>query len=168
MHMFKNLFGKKEKEVVTEVELASPLTGTATMLENVDDPVFSQKMMGDGLAVMPTEGLVVAPADGEIVQVFPTGHAVGIKVVNDAEILIHIGLETVAMKGEGFTAHVREGDKVKKGDKLVSFDMALVTERAKSTVTPLIITNTDAMIIEQLASGEVEAGVTPFLRVSAK
>ncbi|OCA90831.1 PTS glucose transporter subunit IIA [Bacillus sp. FJAT-27225] len=165
--MFKNLFGKKQ-EVVTEVELVSPLTGTAAALESVDDPVFSQKMMGDGLAVQPAEGTVVAPVDGEIVQVFPTGHAVGIKAANGAEILIHIGLETVSMKGEGFTAHVHEGDKVKKGDKLVSFDMSLVTERAKSTVTPLIITNTDAMTIEQLATGEVEAGVTPFLKVTSK
>ncbi|WP_059170796.1 PTS glucose transporter subunit IIA [Bacillus sp. FJAT-27445] len=164
--MFKKLFGKKEQ--TKEVVLVAPLTGVATLLENVDDPVFSQKMMGDGLAVEPTEGVVVSPVDGEIIQVFPTKHAVGIKAANGAEILLHIGLETVSMKGEGFTAHVREGDKVKAGDKLVTFDMAVVTEKAKSTVTPLIITNSDAMDIEILASGNVERGTTPFIKITAK
>ena len=166
MGIFKNLFGKKEE--VKEVELVAPLTGMATQLENVDDPVFAQKMMGDGLAIEPSEGVVVAPVDGEIIQVFPTKHAVGIKAENGAEILIHIGLETVGMKGEGFTAHVMEGDKIRKGDKLVTFDMSMVTEKAKSTVTPLIITNSDAMEVEVLASGNVERATTPFLKVTAK
>ncbi|WP_053366853.1 PTS sugar transporter subunit IIA [Bacillus sp. FJAT-27245] len=164
--MFKKLFGKKEE--TKEVVLVAPLTGMATLLDNVDDPVFSQKMMGDGLAVEPTEGVVVSPADGEIIQVFPTKHAVGIKAANGAEILLHIGLETVSMKGEGFTAHVREGDKVKAGDKLVTFDMAIVSEKAKSTVTPLIITNSDSMEIDILASGRVERGTTPFIKITAK
>ncbi|WP_316569891.1 PTS glucose transporter subunit IIA [Neobacillus sp. YIM B06451] len=164
--MFKKLFGKKEE--TKEVVLVAPLTGMATVLDNVDDPVFSQKMMGDGLAVEPTEGVVVSPVEGEIIQVFPTKHAVGIKAANGAEILLHIGLETVSMKGEGFTAHVREGDKVSAGDKLVTFDMAIVTEKAKSTVTPLVITNSDSMEIEILASGRVERGTTPFIKITAK
>ncbi|WP_409270374.1 PTS glucose transporter subunit IIA [Neobacillus sp. SCS-31] len=164
--MFKKLFGKKEE--TKEVVLVAPLSGMATVLDNVDDPVFSQKMMGDGLAVEPTEGVVVSPVDGEIIQVFPTKHAVGIKAANGAEILLHIGLETVSMKGEGFTAHVSEGDKVRAGDKLVTFDMAIVSEKAKSTVTPLVITNSDSMDIEILASGQVERGTTPFIKLTAK
>ena len=103
--------------------------------------MFSEKMMGDGIAIKPSNGKVVSPVDGDIVQVFPTKHAVGVKAGNGAEILIHIGLETVALDGEGFTVRVKEGDKVKKGDPLVDVDLAVVSEKASSTVTPMLITN---------------------------
>ncbi|WP_050615306.1 PTS sugar transporter subunit IIA [Bacillus testis] len=141
---FKKLFGKNEETNNNDV-LAAPATGKFVPLEEVPDPVFSQKMMGDGVAVDPTEGLIVAPIDAEVLQVFPTKHAVGLKTSNNTEILIHIGLETVALKGEGFEAHVKEGDKVKKGDKLISFDLDIIRTKAKSTITPVIITNTDAV-----------------------
>ncbi|MFP3490142.1 PTS glucose transporter subunit IIA, partial [Staphylococcus sp. SIMBA_130] len=85
----------------------------------VPDPVFSEKMMGDGVAIKPTNGEVVSPVIGEIIQVFPTKHAVGIRAENGAEIFIHIGLETVSLDGEGFTSYVGEGDQVKQGDKLI-------------------------------------------------
>ena len=98
-------------------------------------------MMGDGIAIKPSNGKMVSPVDGDIVQVFPTKHAVGVKAGNGAEILIHIGLETVALDGEGFTVRVKEGDKVKKGDPLVDIDLAVVSEKASSTVTPMLITN---------------------------
>ncbi|MGD6844994.1 PTS sugar transporter subunit IIA [Bacillus infantis] len=160
--MFKKLFGKKEE--ITEVELKAPLTGKAVDLEEVPDPVFSEKMMGDGLAIEPSEGIVVSPVDGEVVQVFPTKHAIGLRAENGAEILIHIGLETVSMKGEGFETHISEGSKVKTGDKLVSFDIDLVKEKAKSTVTPVIITNGDALSsIEKKPLGAVNRGETPII-----
>ncbi|MBM7647898.1 PTS system glucose-specific IIA component [Bacillus ectoiniformans] len=166
--MFKKLFGKKE-EVSKVVELSSPLTGKVIALEEVPDPVFSQKMMGDGLAIEPTEGKVVSPVDGEIMQLFPTKHAVGIKAENGAEILIHIGLETVNMKGEGFEAHIAQGDQVKKGDTLVTFDLALVGEKASSTVTPIIITNGDDMeSVNKSGSGAVTAAQDVVLTVTAK
>lgn len=140
--MLKGLFGKKESEVV----VTAPLNGKVVDLSNVPDPVFSQKMMGDGLAIEPSEGLVVAPVDGEIQSVFPTKHAVGIKTKTGVEILIHIGLDTVNLNGEGFEAYVKAGDKVKRGDKLISFDLGIITEKAKSTVTPIIITNMDEVV----------------------
>ncbi|MGD6857297.1 PTS sugar transporter subunit IIA [Bacillus infantis] len=162
--MFKKLFGKKEE--ITEVVLKAPLTGKAVDLAEVPDPVFSEKMMGDGLAIEPSEGIVVSPVDGEVVQVFPTKHAIGLRAENGAEILIHIGLETVSMKGEGFETHISEGSKVKTGDKLVSFDIDLVKEKAKSTVTPVIITNGDALSsIEKKALGAVNRGETPVITV---
>jgi sugar PTS system EIIA component len=162
--MFKKLFGKKEE--ITEVVLKAPLTGKAVDLAEVPDPVFSEKMMGDGLAIEPTEGIVVSPVDGEVVQVFPTKHAIGLRAENGAEILIHIGLETVSMKGEGFETHISEGSKVKTGDKLVTFDMDLVKEKAKSTVTPVIITNGDALSsIEKKATGAVSRGETSIIEV---
>ncbi|BCB04426.1 PTS sugar transporter subunit IIA [Bacillus sp. KH172YL63] len=166
--MFKKLFGKKEETPKTIVALA-PLTGTVKALEDVPDPVFSQRMMGDGMAIDPTVGKVVSPVDGEIMQLFPTKHAVGIKAKNGAEILIHIGLETVSMEGEGFEAHVSEGSKVKAGDPLISYDLELVKEKAKSTMTPIIITNGDDMnglVKRELTS--VTAGQDEILEISSK
>ncbi|TCN23151.1 PTS sugar transporter subunit IIA [Mesobacillus foraminis] len=164
--MFKKLFGKKEEPVKT-IQLNAPLSGTAVPLERVPDPVFAEKMMGDGLAIEPSEGLVVSPVDGEIMQVFPTKHAIGIRAKNGAEILIHIGLETVSLNGEGFQTYISEGDKVKTGDKLVAFDMEIIKEKAKSTVTPIIITNTDqaaSLVIK--GEGKVERGTSSIIEVT--
>ncbi|MFC7783650.1 PTS glucose transporter subunit IIA [Rossellomorea sp. GCM10028870] len=166
--MLKKLFGKKEEAPKT-VNAVAPLTGTLKSLEDVPDPVFSQKMMGDGIAIDPTEGKVVSPVDGEIMQLFPTKHAVGIKAKNGAEILIHIGLETVSMNGEGFEAHISEGSKVSMGDPLITFDLNLVKEKAKSTITPIILTNGDDMdelVKKELTS--VIAGQDEVLEISSK
>src|SRR5699024_3774093 len=102
--MFKNLF--KKKETPKEEQIIAPLSGKVKQLEEVPDPTFSEKMMGEGIAIEPDEGLVVAPFDGEIIQVFPTKHAIGIQGESGLEILIHIGLETVSLKGEGFEVFV--------------------------------------------------------------
>ncbi|MEH7380613.1 PTS glucose transporter subunit IIA [Bacillus sp. JJ1533] len=165
--MFKKLFGSKDKKV--EETLIAPATGKILALEEVPDPVFSQKMMGDGLAIEPSEGKIVSPVQGEIIQVFPTKHAIGIKTEIGLELLIHIGLETVNMKGEGFTAHVKEGDKVEVGTELVTFDLALVKENAASTITPIVITNFDAVeTFEKIGSGQVTAGSTELAKVKKK
>lgn len=121
------------------------MNGKYVKLEDIPDPVFAEKMMGEGFGVDPTDGEVVAPVAGTVMQVFPTNHAVGIKTNNGLEVLIHIGLETVAMEGKGFEGHVSEGDKVEKGDKLVTFDMDLVKSEANSTISPVIITNSDVL-----------------------
>src|SRR5699024_12139401 len=121
----------------------APVDGQLIGLEEVTDPVFSEKMMGDGIAIKPANGSVVSPVQGEVVQVFPTKHAVGIKTDNGVEVLTHIGLETVSLDGQGFTAYIQEGDKVKPGDKLITFDKAVIDEKAKSSITPMIITNAD-------------------------
>lgn len=143
MSFLKKLFGKNEGK--TEEVLVAPITGKVIPLEEVPDPVFAQKMMGDGLAIEPTEGTVVSPVNGEIVQFFPTKHAIGIKSETGVEILIHVGLETVAMKGEGFEALVEVGNKVTVGTPLLTFDIELIKEKAKSIVTPVIITNGDVL-----------------------
>ncbi len=166
--MLKKLFGKKEEAPKT-VNAVAPLTGTVKSLEEVPDPVFSQKMMGDGIAIDPTIGKVVSPVDGEIMQLFPTKHAVGIKAKNGAEILIHIGLETVSMNGEGFEAHISEGSKVSIGDPLITYDLELVKEKAKSTITPIIITNGDDMgeLVKKDVTS-VTAGQEQVLEISSK
>lgn len=165
--MFNKLFGKKE--VKKEETLIAPLTGKIVNIEEVPDPTFAQKMMGDGIAIEPTEGVVVSPVDGEIVQFFHTKHAIGIQSEAGAEILIHVGLETVSMNGEGFEGHVNVGDKVKAGDKLLSFDLELIKEKAASTVTPIVITNGDAIeSLDKRAASEATKGETSLLQVKMK
>jgi PTS system glucose-specific IIA component len=166
--LFKWLFRKKGKPS-KEIDVYTPVSGKILSLEEVPDPVFSEKMMGDGIAIEPSDGRVVAPFDGDIMQIFPTKHAVGIKAANGAEILIHVGLETVSMKGEGFESHVSQGDKVKKGDLLITFDLNLIREKANSTITPIIVTNGD--MIENIAKKEndiVTAGEEVLLTVTVK
>ena len=114
------MFGFGKSKVI---EFVTPLEGEIIKIDQVDDPVFSEKMMGDGFAIMPTNGKIYAPIDGEVASIFPTGHAIGIKHGEKLEVLIHFGLETVKLKGEGFTTHVKQGDKVKAGDLLIEVDI---------------------------------------------
>ncbi|SDN30594.1 PTS system IIA component, Glc family (TC 4.A.1) [Fictibacillus solisalsi] len=165
--MLRKLFGKKDQDTPTEEIVVSPLNGRIIPLEEVPDPVFSEKMMGDGIAVVPEDGELMSPVDGEVLQVFPTKHAVGIKTKSGLEILIHIGLETVMMKGEGFTSLVKEGDRVRTGQPLISFNVDLVKEKAKSTVTPIIITNGEkAGSVEKLSPDQAQAGTTQIMRIT--
>ncbi|UOB78919.1 PTS glucose transporter subunit IIA [Bacillus sp. ZJS3] len=165
--MFKKLFGLGSK--TNEETIVAPLTGAVKNIEEVPDPVFAGRMMGDGVAIDPTEGVVVSPVDGEIVQLFHTKHAVGIKAKNGTEILIHVGLETVKMEGEGFEAHVSEGQAVKAGDKLISFDLELIREKAKSIITPIVITNTDAAeSIKTTVGVTATKGSTEVMKVTMK
>jgi sugar PTS system EIIA component len=160
--MFKKLFSKKE----TEEALMAPLSGKVVALSEVPDPTFSEKMLGDGIAIMPTEGRVVSPVNGEIITVFPTKHAIGIRSEQEAEILIHIGLETVQMNGEGFKQHIQEGDKVKAGQLLMEFSLDLVREKAKSTITPVIITNLDQKLsVQPVLSPNAKSGETTIMKV---
>ncbi|MBS2969361.1 PTS glucose transporter subunit IIA [Metabacillus sp. KIGAM252] len=166
--MFKKLFGKKE-EVSKEETVFAPMKGKLVTLEEVPDPVFSQKMMGDGAAIIPAEGKVVAPVNGEVIQLFHTKHAIGLRSETGMELLIHIGLETVSMNGEGFEAHVKEGDKVSAGDLLITCDLSLINEKASSTITPIVITNGDILeSVEKAESQETDEGKTKIFVVKAK
>jgi sugar PTS system EIIA component len=164
--MLKSLFGKKE----SVVHIYSPLNGKLVDITKVPDPVFSQKMMGDGVAIEPIDGLVVSPIQGEVVSIFPTKHAIGLKTKSGLELLIHIGLETVNLNGEGFETFVTVGDKVKPGDRLISFNLDLIREKAASTITPIIITNTDEWVkhVGKKLDIDVKASVTEILTVTPK
>jgi PTS system glucose-specific IIA component len=164
--MLKSLFGKKE----STVHITAPLNGKVLDITEVPDPVFSQKMMGEGVAIEPTDGQVVSPIDGEVVSVFPTKHAIGLKTKSGLELLIHIGLETVNLNGEGFESFVAAGDKVKRGDKLISFDLEFIREKAKSTITPIIITNTDEVVenVDKNVGADANAKETEVLTVNLK
>ncbi|NCU17517.1 PTS system trehalose-specific EIIBC component [Pallidibacillus pasinlerensis] len=149
--------------------LVAPLTGKVVALENVPDQTFSEKMMGDGLAIEPTDGKVVAPIDGEVVVTFPTKHAIGLKSTSGIELLIHVGLETVHMDGEGFEIHVEQGDKVKAGDLLLTFDLQLIKKKAASHITPVIITTGELVqSIRKTNDGTVIAGESTLLEITLK
>ena len=134
-----NFFKGKEKGNV----LYAPCKGKVVPLTEVPDPTFSEKLLGDGFAVIPTEGKVYAPTDAEVTMVFDTLHAITLTSSQGAEILIHIGLDTVTLKGAPFTAHVAAGDKVKKGDLLMDVDLDKIKEAGLNTITPVLICNTD-------------------------
>lgn len=124
--------------------LGSPLKGQAIPLSEVPDETFASGVLGQGAAVIPTEGKVVAPCDGEVATVFDTRHAIGLVSDKGAEILIHVGINTVDLKGEPFTAHVKDGDRIKRGDLLLEFDMDAIREKGLSLATPVILTNGDS------------------------
>ncbi len=175
------MFGyEDEKEVATEVEterlvqeettgnipatlqnetLVTPIVGDVVALADVNDPVFSSGAMGQGIAVKPSQGVVYAPADAEVSIAFPTGHAFGLKTTDGAEVLIHVGIDTVSMNGEGFEAKVAQGDKVKAGDVLGTFDSNKIAAAGLDDTTMVIVTNTaDYASVDSVATGSVAKG----------
>ena len=175
------MFGyEDEKEVATEVEterlvqeettgnipaalqnetLVTPIVGDVVALADVNDPVFSSGAMGQGIAVKPSQGVVYAPADAEVSIAFPTGHAFGLKTADGAEVLIHVGIDTVSMNGEGFEAKVAQGDKVKAGDILGTFDSNKIAAAGLDDTTMVIVTNTaDYASVAPVATGSVAKG----------
>jgi phosphocarrier protein FPr/phosphocarrier protein len=146
--------------------LMAPLDGWAGPLEEVPDPVFAEKMMGDGLAIDPVGDVLVAPCDGDVVNVHSAGHAVTLRAANGAEILMHIGLETVALRGEGFDVRVLLGDRVVAGQVLIGFDLDLLARRARSLVSPIILANSEAFrIVRRQIGQEVRAG-EPLMEIA--
>ena len=146
-------------EVATEradEKLRSPIVGEVVALSEVNDPVFSSGVMGQGIAVKPSKGVVYAPADAEIAIAFPTGHAYGLKTDNGAEILIHVGIDTVSLNGEGFEARVSQGDRVRAGDIIGTFDSEVIAANGLDDTTMVIITNTmDYAEVTPIATGSV-------------
>ncbi len=135
------LFKKKIKE--PKDRITAPVSGYAVKSSEIPDPTFSQEMLGKGLAIRPSEGKLYAPCDGTVTMVFRTKHAIGLLSDHGTEILIHVGLDTVSLKGEPFIAHVRNGDKVRKGDLLLEFDMRMIEAVGLNTIVPVIITNSN-------------------------
>ena len=152
---------QEEEPVVATTEradekLRSPIVGEVVALNEVNDPVFSSGVMGQGIAVKPSKGIVYAPADAEIAIAFPTGHAYGLKTDNGAEILIHVGIDTVSLNGEGFEAKVSQGDRVRAGDIIGTFDSEVIAANGLDDTTMVIITNTmDYAEVTPIATGSV-------------
>lgn len=133
----------EEHASASSLPILSPLTGEAKELSTANDPVFAQGLMGQGVLIQPTEGKLLAPVDGTISVLFPTKHAVGMVSTDGVELLMHIGMDTVNLEGQGFTAHVAQGDTVKAGDLLITFDMEAIKAAGYLTETPVIVTNQD-------------------------
>ena len=134
----------KNTDNVTEKDLiASPMSGNAVELANIKDEAFATGALGKGIAIQPTDGKGYAPANGTVTLLFPTKHAIGITTENGTELLIHVGMDTVQLEGEGFTAHVQQGDNVTAGQLLLTVDLEAIQEKGYDTVTPVIITNSN-------------------------
>ncbi len=158
------LFKKKEKAHL----IGSVAKGKAVPLKEVNDPTFSEGMLGEGAAVIPSEGKIYAPADGQVEMVFDTLHAVSMTTDFGAEILIHVGLDTVKMKGDGFEGHVKAGDRVKKGDLLLTVDLDKVKAAGYDVITPVLVCNSgDFEKVEGLTGREVAPG-DDLISVAAK
>lgn len=146
-------------KIINTIVLDSPVTGEVKSITETPDDAFAGKMMGDGVVIIPSNGEVIAPMDAEVCFVFPSKHAVGLKTNKGIELLIHIGIDTVKLEGKGFETFVNSGDKVKKGDKLISFDIDFIKENAPSIATPYVCTAlSDNQKLRILKTGNVKAG----------
>ena len=154
------------KEIQQEI-IASPLIGNIVPLDQVPDQVFASGAMGKGIAIDPTDGVVVAPAKATVNLVFPTGHAIGLTTENGAELLIHIGMDTVSLAGKGFKTYVEAGEVVEAGQKLIEFDLATIREAKLPVITPVIVTNT-ADFDDVLTTKEARVNTGDYLLTAVK
>ena len=149
--------------------VATPVEGETVALETVNDPVFSSGAMGSGIAIKPSQGVVYAPADATVTVAFETGHAYGLKTDKGAELLIHVGIDTVSMAGKGFEQKVQSGAKVKAGDVLGTFDAAAIAEAGLEDTTMFIVTNTaEYEQVAPVAAGQTVQKGSEVLSLSAK
>lgn len=145
--------------LVDKIIRTSPLTGEVVPLSQVPDEVFASGTLGEGVGIIPTVGKVIAPCDGEISTVMDTMHAVGISAASGLELLVHVGLNTVELNGKHYNCKVAEGDKIKKGDVLIEFDINAIKAAGYQMHTPVLVTNSDEYVsILNIASGNVKAG----------
>lgn len=156
--LFSRIFGKDD---APEGErLGSPMSGELIPLDQVADPVFSGKVLGDGVAIRPAEGKILSPVDGQVVNLPDTGHAVCISSAGGADILIHVGRDTVELKGEHFSPKVKEGDTVKRGQLLLEFDREALLAAGYDLDTPIVVSNADDFELVPAPAGPVQSGQT--------
>ena len=165
----RNVTESKVKSVTRlpkSIKISAPINGDLIPLEQVPDEVFSEKMVGEGIAINPKDGKILAPCDGTIINIFATNHAFTILTESGAEILVHIGLDTVELQGKGFTRHVVQGQKVKRGDLVVSVDLDTLKNNRKSALTPVIVANSDQYHITTAKQSSVQAGSDTVFEVA--
>ncbi|MFZ7240310.1 PTS glucose transporter subunit IIA [Avibacterium avium] len=164
MGFFDKLFGSKSNKTV-DVEIYAPLSGDIVNIEDVPDVVFSEKIVGDGIAIRPTGNKLVAPVDGVVGKIFETNHAFSMESTDGVELFVHFGIDTVELKGEGFRRVAEEGQTVKRGDTIIELDLELLEAKAKSVLTPVVISNMDEVSHIEKKTGEVVAGESVVLVV---
>ncbi|PYY29957.1 PTS sugar transporter subunit IIA [Paenibacillus illinoisensis] len=157
----------KSAKISETISVASPLTGTCVSLEEVPDEAFAQGLMGPGVAVIPQEGRLVAPIDGTVVHLIKSHHAVMIEHASGLQLLLHIGMNTVSLKGQGFTPRVQTGDQVAVGQTLIEFDLNAIASAGYPVITPVIVANAAEQQWESNPEyGHVEAGMGTIMKVS--
>lgn len=166
MGFLDKLFGGRKDSATREVEIYAPLSGEIVNIEDVPDVVFSEKIVGDGIAIRPNGDMIVAPVNGTIGKIFETNHAFSIESDEGIELFVHFGIDTVELKGEGFIRLAAEGQKVKVGDPIIQFDLALLEAKAKSVLTPVVISNMDEITNLQKQTGEVVKGDSVVLTLT--
>ncbi|MDA7746119.1 PTS glucose transporter subunit IIA [Psychromonas sp.] len=147
------------------IDIVAPISGEIVAIEDVPDVVFAEKIVGDGIAIRPTGNKMVAPCAGEIGKIFETNHAFSLESDTGIELFVHFGIDTVELKGEGFTRIAQEGQKVKAGDTIIEFDLELLTSKAKSILTPVVISNMDEIKELKKMSGTVVAATDTILKI---
>ncbi|QCI26608.1 PTS glucose transporter subunit IIA [Buchnera aphidicola (Thelaxes californica)] len=163
MSFFSNFLQSNTTNSKKTVKIIAPLSGKIINIEDVPDAVFADKIVGDGIAIVPTGNTIVSPVNGEIKKVFNTLHAISIKSNEGIELFIHFGIDTVKLKGKGFCNIIQEKKTVKKGDILISFDLEFLKKQAKSVITPIIISNIEQLKKLEKMSGVVIAGKTTIM-----
>lgn len=151
MGLFDKIFGKKLDEI------GAPVTGEAVPSSDVNDPTFAEEMLGRGMAIKPAAGRVVAPCDATVDMMFETGHAVSLTTAFGAELLIHVGIDTVNLQGKHYTVHCKQGDNVKKGQLLIEFDKDAIAAEGYDTITPVVICNSDDFKTFETETGKLVA-----------
>ena len=155
MGFFSKLFGKGEE--INPNHIYAPMAGEAVSITEVPDPTFAEGMMGDGIAIRPTDGKVCAPFNGTVDMMFETGHAVSLTTENGVEMLIHVGIDTVNLQGKHYTVHCQGGDKVKKGQLLIEFDKDAIAAEGYDTITPVVVCNSDDFATFETVTGKLVA-----------
>ncbi len=155
--------GKSEKSA--NISILAPLSGEIVPIEEVPDVVFAEKIVGDGIAIKPSGDVMVAPCAGTIGKIFETNHAFSMESDDGLELFVHFGLDTVNLEGEGFTRIAKEGQRVKAGEPIIGFDLALLTEKAPSVITPVVISNMDEVKELNKMSGSVTKGESVILNI---
>ncbi|WMY94887.1 MAG: PTS glucose transporter subunit IIA [Arsenophonus sp.] len=164
-----NIFNKV-KSLVSEnknnvINIIAPISGEIFQIEDVPDVVFSEKIVGDGVAIKPSGNKILAPMNGTISKIFETNHAFSMKSDSGIELFVHLGIDTIDLKSEGFSRIAKEGQKVKIGDLILNFDLPLIEKKAKSTLTPVIISNIDEIKKLIKSTGYITAGKTIIMKI---
>ncbi|PPI88908.1 PTS glucose transporter subunit IIA [Candidatus Pantoea edessiphila] len=165
MSLFSKLFGEtKSKDKV--INIIAPLSGKITDIEDVPDVVFSEKIIGDGIAIQPSGNKMVAPVNGKIGKIFETNHAFSIISNDGIELFVHFGIDTVELKGDGFKRIAKEGQEIKIGQTIIEFDLPFLERKVKSTITPVVISNMDNIKELIKLSGRVIVGETKIISMT--
>ena len=164
MGFLKNMFGKKEPKIV---EIFSPIDGTILDLSEVPDEAFASGAIGDGIAIRPEGEAIYAPCDAGEINIFTTNHAVSFETEGGLELIVHFGVDTVTLNGEGFERIGTDGGSVQKGDRLVNYDLAYLKKNAKSIITPIVISNMEEVESIEKSTGRVNVGDS-ILKITLK